>query len=505
MKLNGLGLLLAATVICLLADPAPAQEQAVDNFAGVGVRAMGMGGAFVGVADDFSAVHYNPAGLAQMREREVYLGFQRNNYEGTSSFGGVSTSSSLSNTHFGSMGVVVPYPVYQGSLVFALGINRLKDFDSVIRIRGFNERDGLELNNLFRHEGGLSTTTLASAVDVSPEISLGLSLNMWRGDDERVNDFDQRDSEDQLVGTRFATRDLYEDDYSGFNANVGLLIRTPRERPKARFGLTVSSGATHEIDYVFTGVLPPDNSIVEYEPERVWVEGLELPGELAAEDRIRLIPAHETVTGQGSDSNGDSFVVTDAGRRITHASEDDPATSQTETIVREQLPGDRISDSYKLSLPIEFGVGFSFTPVPDLLLAGSAHLSEWAQSEYSGRDNDDLRSNIIFEEEYENIIRYHLGLEWQVPEYTVALRAGYYSDPLPYIGPLDLEDADPTNTHLVLIEQDRRYLSLGAGIVVDQVIQMDLAWMRGSFEQVRDGGEEGGTVNRSFASLAYHF
>ena len=31
------------------------EEMAIDNFAGVGIRAMGMGGAFVGVADDFTA------------------------------------------------------------------------------------------------------------------------------------------------------------------------------------------------------------------------------------------------------------------------------------------------------------------------------------------------------------------------------------------------------------------------------------------------------------------
>ena len=59
----------------LLALPAAlaAQERAIDNFAGVGVRAMGMGGAYVGVADDFTAVYWNPAGLAQMRKTKPDL------------------------------------------------------------------------------------------------------------------------------------------------------------------------------------------------------------------------------------------------------------------------------------------------------------------------------------------------------------------------------------------------------------------------------------------------
>ena len=46
---------------CLLALPVQASAQSLDT---IGTRAQGMGGAFVGVADDASAVYWNPAGLA---------------------------------------------------------------------------------------------------------------------------------------------------------------------------------------------------------------------------------------------------------------------------------------------------------------------------------------------------------------------------------------------------------------------------------------------------------
>ena len=45
----------------VLAFPARSAAQGTDS---VGTRAQGMGGAFVGVADDASAVFWNPAGLA---------------------------------------------------------------------------------------------------------------------------------------------------------------------------------------------------------------------------------------------------------------------------------------------------------------------------------------------------------------------------------------------------------------------------------------------------------
>src|SRR5688572_28303308 len=53
---------LASVVITvILGLPPLAGAQSMDS---VGTRAQGMGGAFVGVADDASAVYWNPAGLA---------------------------------------------------------------------------------------------------------------------------------------------------------------------------------------------------------------------------------------------------------------------------------------------------------------------------------------------------------------------------------------------------------------------------------------------------------
>ncbi|HEY0283950.1 MAG TPA: hypothetical protein VGC23_01065, partial [Vicinamibacterales bacterium] len=44
-----------------LTRPVSTQAQ---SFGGVGTRAEGMGGAFVAVADDASAIYWNPAGIA---------------------------------------------------------------------------------------------------------------------------------------------------------------------------------------------------------------------------------------------------------------------------------------------------------------------------------------------------------------------------------------------------------------------------------------------------------
>ena len=57
-----IGVSLALGVLVLAAPPARAQVGSL----GIGSRAIAMGNAFTGVADDLSATYYNPAGLTQL-------------------------------------------------------------------------------------------------------------------------------------------------------------------------------------------------------------------------------------------------------------------------------------------------------------------------------------------------------------------------------------------------------------------------------------------------------
>lgn len=68
-------------VLALAAAAAPAQtisliNQSVSNITGTGARALGMGGAFIALADDATAASWNPAGLAQLSKPEVSLVYE---------------------------------------------------------------------------------------------------------------------------------------------------------------------------------------------------------------------------------------------------------------------------------------------------------------------------------------------------------------------------------------------------------------------------------------------
>ena len=437
--------ILAIALLCVWVGGAAAQEErAIDNFAGVGVRAMGMGGAFVGVADDFTAMYWNPAGLAQMQRREVQVSLLRNSRANDSVFNGTAGRSELTNTRFGSLGFVYPYPVYRGSLVLAAGLTRIKDFDWSLNLKG--DDDGLAADHAFQHEGELALAGVSAAIDVSPAVSLGATLGLVSGEDQAVNEFDWADSQDEFLEQRFFARDSFTDEYQWTPyAVLGAMLRSPRDNPRYRLGATFTTGGTHKIRYVFRGS-PSD-------------------------------------TGYSSVQYDDGTV--------------------------EKFSDEEARNTYELALPFEFGVGASAEALPGLTLAGSLHLAEWSQSEYKGGDEYGLRADTSFETQYRDVLRYHFGVEYQVPVVALDLRAGYFVDPVPFIGPRDPGSDDPT----IRIEEDRRFITLGAGILLDEAVQVDLAWVRGAFKQVEEysGGysdnvlSEDYEINRLVVGVGYNF
>ena len=76
----GLVLLSSLLFSGMLFSPASAQEEKVvsassPNPVGSGARAMGMGGAFIAVADDATAASWNPAGLTQLKRPEISFAY----------------------------------------------------------------------------------------------------------------------------------------------------------------------------------------------------------------------------------------------------------------------------------------------------------------------------------------------------------------------------------------------------------------------------------------------
>ena len=250
---------MALSVLTALALPLAAQGQDLvqeDVFRrgvefGVGARAMGMGGAFMAVGDDYTASYWNPAALAQIRRFEVLASLSHARQENDAAGVGLRLKDDASFTRVNSIGFAYPVATYRGSLVFSLGYNRLKPYDSNFNFEYFNDTVGDSVQQRWSEleEGSLNNWTFAGAVDVAPNFSVGLALNYWTGKDDYQFSFFEQDHLDKYTFRNFSRDDNIISEFRGFNVKLGGLYRV---NSMLRLAATIASPTTLKITDNFT-------------------------------------------------------------------------------------------------------------------------------------------------------------------------------------------------------------------------------------------------------------
>ncbi|KPL18580.1 MAG: hypothetical protein AMJ92_07385 [candidate division Zixibacteria bacterium SM23_81] len=249
---GSLSVIIVLHVVCLglVSRPASADEaiQLTDNF-GLGARAMGMGGSAIAVSEDISALYWNPAGLAQVRRIEFSGSLSHQRYTSKTTYFQNASKDRESNTRLNAIGMVFPVPTYRGSLVFALGAGRVKNFDAFFIQRGYSSQDEWWEEGQETQSGGLFSWSLGGAIDVSPTLSLGASVNLWDGDYNYDWDAFFADTRDMYVNppSDFDTtyiHDTQEADFDGLNLKLGGLLRLSRF---VKAGLTIASPVSYDI------------------------------------------------------------------------------------------------------------------------------------------------------------------------------------------------------------------------------------------------------------------
>ncbi|MBU1919275.1 outer membrane protein transport protein [bacterium] len=216
---------------------------ATGNYNGSSARALGLGGAYTGIADDFSSIWWNPAGLAQVKRIELQGSIARSGFANDADYFGSVRDGSTNSTRLNNLGIVLPVPVYQGALSFAFGYTQVADFDrrttiqaSTVGTQFWDEFDELET-------GRLGFWSLAGAVDVSPNLALGMGINYWTGFD----DYEFTGSYTEGL-TPYNTETALETSLSGWNFSFGGLFRAGRI---ARIGAMAQTAMTMSLDEEF--------------------------------------------------------------------------------------------------------------------------------------------------------------------------------------------------------------------------------------------------------------
>lgn len=180
------------------------------NITGAGARAAGMGGAFIGVADDATAVVWNPGGLTQLYRPEASLVSKYNSTQ--SELDGWKNAKSNFVLEFAS----AAFPFMDSKLVLAAAyqkpIDLFEDFKS----------GSTEVNST----GGADTFTFGAGFQALPFLSVGVATNIWFGTFEKdcINEF----SGTYYSDTYYEYYDLYltgemSQSFSGFNMVYGLM------------------------------------------------------------------------------------------------------------------------------------------------------------------------------------------------------------------------------------------------------------------------------------------
>jgi long-subunit fatty acid transport protein len=413
---------------------------------GVGSRALGMGDAYIGVADDYSAVYWNPAGLAQMRRLEFTGSIFNTSYQDKASFLGNTEDGKNSATSLNDLGFVFPVPTERGSLVLALGYNRINDFTSALSFNGFNTKSSI-LPSLFDQDpdydipfqvsledttgainilknvnqsgvvqasGSIGDWAFSGAIDVEEDLSFGITLNILSGSYSYTRNYLEQDTRNFYSDPRatvpidsaykkfdkFYYDSFISDDLSGVNAIFGMMYRW---HDLARFGITIKT--------------PTSMSV------------------------------HESYTNSGQSVFDNGFIPTDVnGNSYTQYSYTVP------------------NNDYGVNSSWVFGFGASVTPIDGLLLAGDVEYTDWTQIEWT--DNQDLENdpdvgNSVLKNLFRATTNLRGGAEYQIPTTGLRLRAGYMYEPSPYAG-------DPSS-------YATKIATAGIGILLQDNVQLDAA------------------------------
>jgi long-subunit fatty acid transport protein len=231
---------LVVVALVLLGASAHAQTGVVFNRSGSGARAAGMANAFIAVSDDGTAASWNPAGLAQLRLPELSVvsttaanSFVSQNFrtlDGSAVY--TPARSGYQDTYLDFTSLALPVTIAGRPVSFQAAWRRQYELD-FREVSSITRRpvvpDGpplLRFDDNHDVVGSVDLVSLAAAARVTGRLSLGGSVNLWRGDWTETSSGSQT-PQDGVSPTRFTTTSQ-TNRVRGTNVSVGLMLTYPR-------------------------------------------------------------------------------------------------------------------------------------------------------------------------------------------------------------------------------------------------------------------------------------
>ncbi|HUN66060.1 MAG TPA: outer membrane protein transport protein [Bacteroidota bacterium] len=440
---------------------------------GVGARAVGLGLEYAGVANDYSAIYWNPAGLGQLKMNEFSFGLSQLSFSNDGSYYGNSQSFSNSSTNLNTLGLVYSVPTERGSLVIAFGYDRQSDFTTGLSFDGFNPsssiiqswapdgrqypsdlsgnaayqlylanidtltglwdskiKDSLRQTGTVIEGGGINHYSFAAAVEASPHLYLGLTLSIVSGSYTYDRQYAETDSKNVHNTFPFDLTSLtllehVNSDITGFGAKLGLLYDFS---DNSRIGLTIATPTWVTVKETFT-----QNATSLFDNNQSYNFG-----------------------GEGS-------------------------------------------DEYDASTPFVFTLAGSYG-IRYLMLTGAIEYTDWTQMEFRNADPSLLDYNTTIKEDFHATTNLHVGAEYEIVPGEVQIRAGYAYLPSPYA-------ADAFSSGFA-----KKYITGGLSFSVANAVIVELGYAHGMWKDyVQNYSDPTSTVsedvktNTFLGTISYRF
>lgn len=221
MKKTGLSAIIASS---LLLTASPLLATAPFTF-GFGPKAIAMGGAAAGLADDISAAYYNPAGMTQSRKVNIGVGFQYMKPWMKLDDSDLQVDA-MEALVFGAA-LPLPFGGFLENRIFA-GIAFHMPWNLVLGLKVPLPSEPQYL--LLENEPRVTTIMPAMAVEITPALSIGASVNLY---DDTHGSFDAT-----LTSENVPVLEVNQELLTTFAPTVGVHIR-PGEVFPALEGLTL--------------------------------------------------------------------------------------------------------------------------------------------------------------------------------------------------------------------------------------------------------------------------
>jgi len=358
------------------------------NPVGSGSRSLGMGGAFIAVADDATAASWNPGALLQLERPEISIvqGYvhrkEGNRFTNNPESQAVET---IDKSSINYLSVVSPHFEWKGyHMIASINYQHLYDFsrnwDLLFNdtIPGLNKLEQI----YYEQDGALYALGVSLCAKIFPDFSAGLTLNYWG---------------DVFSKNRWTQRYLYNQKII-LNGNVGFTYENKKEI------------------YSFSG----ENIVMgfRWKINENWVLGGVFKSSFKADIDHQII------------RNGESI------------DESDP---QNKAIISQKL-----NDNKKLKMPMSYGLGVSYCFYEDfnlifsdkysneLTLSGDFYVTQWDDFYFEtpqGVKISPISGKNLAQSNISPTTWFRLGVEYliisQENNFTIPLRAGVFYDPAP--------------------------------------------------------------------------